>query len=310
MPEDADRAAHPSPPSLARDVFALVKIGIVGSNALTAMAGFALAAARFGRTGAARGAALWGAAALVFFGSSALVAGSCALNNWIDRDIDGLMERTKRRPTAAGRIGRKTALAAGLGLVGLGLALLSRLGPAPPLIGAAGVLIYVILYSLWAKRRTALSSFIGGVAGAIPPLVGWSAIDPRLGNAAWLLFALLILWQQAHVRALALRREREYGLAGLPMAGLHSPASDQRRRAERGLLLWVVILLLFSPLLLPLGPPAAVAAAVLAAAWLGFGLALGRRTRRPGWAGLMFAASLLYLVLVCAALLLSSLASP
>ncbi len=310
MKPEAVRAELRSPAALARDFLALVKIGIVASNALTTMAGFALAAAR---AASVPGPALWEAAALVLCGSSALVAGSCVINNGIDRDIYALMPRRRGRPTAAGRIGGRAAVGTGLAFVALGIFLLALRGPVPALVGAAGAFVYIVLYSLAAKRRTALSSFIGGLAGAVPPLMGWSAVDPRLHSPAWVLFALLVVWQQAHVRALALYRAGEYGKAGLPMAGVRRPDSAGKAHSspEVRLALWVSVLLFFSPLLLPLGRGVFAASSLLALGWLGVCIgnlpASGRF--RSGRQAAMFVSSLVYLIALCAVLLVSSVLS-
>lgn len=314
MKPEAGQSLLRSPAALVRDFLALVKIGIVGSNALTTMAGFALAAGRAARSGtvgldALAGAGLWKTAAVVLCGSSTLVAGSCVLNNWIDRDIDALMPRTRGRPTAGGRIGGGAAVGMGLAFIALGISLLALRGPVPALLGVAGAFIYIVVYSLAAKRHTALSSFIGGIAGATPPLMGWSTIDPRLHPPAWVLFALLVIWQQAHVRALALYRAEEYGKAGLPMAGFRRPNSGGEAQAspEVWLVLWVSVLLLFSPLLLPLGKAVFAASLLLALGWLG--ICIGNLPRsghfRSGRKTAMFVSSLVYLIALCAVLLVS-----
>jgi protoheme IX farnesyltransferase len=291
-----------------RDFLSLIKIGIVGSNALTALAGFAMAAAGEGLPFP------WSRGAIVLAGASLLVGGSCAINNWLDRDIDARMERTRDRPTARGAMGAAQALGIGIGLGTAGLALLLVLGIVPAALGLAGAIVYIAAYTLWAKRRGASSLYIGGIAGSLPPLIGWAAIDPRLGGPAWLLFAFLAIWQQSHVRALALMRADEYRAAGIPMAGLASMAAARAasaaangRESERGpraaVLAWATAALpipTFAILLagLPLIKSALAVSALswaLGCAWIAAGLA---RFRAPAWPRMMFAASLVYLVLV------------
>lgn len=281
-----------------RDVLALVKIGIVGSNTLSAAAGFALAAAGSGAR------APWGAACLALGGTALLVGGSCAVNNWIDRDLDARMERTRDRPTARGAIGARGALGIGTGLCAAGLALLLAAGRTAAILGLAGALVYVFAYTAWSKRRWASSSLIGGIAGAVPPLIGWAAVDPRLGGAAWALFAFLAIWQQAHVRALALKRAGEYEAANIPMAGL----SLDRRASRLAVLAWAAAAIPFTTLAialagLPFSGPALVCAALswtTGAIWISTGI-IGIRS--PSWPARMFAASLAYLVLVLLGLL-------
>ncbi len=272
-----------------RAVLATVKPSVVATNVLTAMAGFALAAlgaaSPLGRpfqTGAA-----------VLAGVSLIVGGSCALNNWIDRDIDALMERTRERPTACGSMGRAKALGLGFGLLGLGLAILASAGPAPVLLAAAGSFVYLCLYSLWIKRRSPLSLLVGGISGAAPPLIGWAAVDPGLGGPALSLFALLLVWQQAHVRALALMRAGEYRAAGIPMAGMELAPS----RSRLSILGWIAALLPFPYLIRP-PLPAPLLACLPGIAWLALGLLLPGRRRPGAWPRAMFLASLAYLILV------------
>lgn len=292
-----------------RDALSLVKIGIVASNTLTAAAGFVLACQE-AALGPSPQLLLRGLAALP--GLALLVAGSCAINNWMDRDIDALMKRTRHRPTARGAIRGPIALGigAGLGLAGLGM--IASVSIPAAIAGLAGALVYLLAYSAWAKRRGTWSLAIGGVAGALPPLVGWAAADPRLSAPAWALFGLLLVWQQAHVRALALRREAEYRAAGVPMAGLgRGPGPPGARLA---ILAWAAATLPFPALALAArgtlnGPdlkgclPAA-ACAALSLGWALWGL---RGRDAPGWADRMFAASLVYLCLVFGILIASGL---
>ena len=285
------------------DFLGLVKIGIVGSNTLTALAGFALAAVGAGMPGT--GCASWGRGAFLVAGTSLLVGGSCALNNWMDRDIDARMERTRDRPTARGAMGAAAVLTLGSGLAAAGLAVLLALGPVPAALGLAGALVYLVAYTLMAKRRSAFSLYIGGIAGSVPPLIGWAVVDPRLGGPAWILFAFLALWQQAHVRSLALMRPGEYRAAGLPMAGL-SPSGTSPDNLPGGakvtVLVWAAAALPLPSLAivlagLPLaGIPLAVAigSCAIGAVWVITGL-VGFRS--PAWPRLMFVASLAYLVL-------------
>jgi protoheme IX farnesyltransferase len=291
-----------------RDFFKLVKIGIVGSNALTALAGFTLAAVR------AKPPLSWDRAALLFAGTSLLVGGSCAINNWMDRDIDALMKRTRERPTARGAMSAAQALGIGAGLATGGLALLLAAGIAAAALGLTGALVYLLAYTLWAKRHGAFSLYIGGIAGSVPPLIGWAVVDPRLGGPAWLLFAFLALWQQAHVRSLALMRADEYRSAGIPMAGLSPLTSDGAPLSDDGVpssdngariavLAWATAALPFPSLAIVLaglpfsGFPLAfaVGSCALDAAWVVSGLA---GLRSATWPRRMFAASLAYLILV------------
>jgi heme o synthase len=293
-----------------RDYLSLIKPGIVASNALTALAGLALAALREG------GGFPWRLGAILLAGTSLLVGGSCAVNNWMDRDLDARMERTKDRPTARGSMGAAEALGIGAGLMAAGLALLFAASAAAALVGLGGAFVYLAAYTAWSKRRGAASSYIGGIAGAFPPLIGWAAVDPRLGGPAWALFALLVVWQQAHVRALALRRAKDYRAAGIPMAGLSPRMAEDGSIVDVGsratLLAWAAATLPLPTIAivmgkLPMGVPsltglplaAALGSCTLSLAWVLAGIA---GFRSSSWPGRMFAASLAYLVLVFGAL--------
>ncbi|MFZ4617152.1 MAG: protoheme IX farnesyltransferase [Rectinemataceae bacterium] len=327
-----------------RDLAALIKPGIVASNTLTALAGAAFAARGAlgaGPLTASGGVGRWGGAGngslplallAVAFGTAALVAGACTLNNWIDRDIDRSMERTRNRPTATGRVSAGQALGLGFLLTALGLATLAALGSTPALLGFAGSLIYLGAYSLIVKRRSTLSSLVGGLAGAIPPLIGWTAINPRLSWGAALLFLFLLVWQQAHVRALAMARASEYRAAAIPMPGQTEtgqpregllgesqprgrpggrlegrPLSGKPDRARVMVIIWIIILLPFPALLIAGNSGAWRLAFILGAmaatlAWAAIGV-LTAKLESAAWGRLMFRLSLAVLVLTSAGLM-------
>ena len=148
-----------------------------------------------------------------------LAAGAAnALNMVVDRDIDGMMERTAKRPTVTDRIPSRDAL-----LFGLSLALLSFVvlfvftNLLSALLALAGLVFYVNIYTLLLKRRTWHNIVIGGAAGAFPPLVGWAAVTGSLSPLAWWLFALIFVWTPAHFWALAILMKDDYARANIPM---------------------------------------------------------------------------------------------
>jgi protoheme IX farnesyltransferase len=269
-------------------------------------------------------------------GTACLVAGSCAVNNWLDRDIDALMARTKERPTVSGRIGGAATLAIGGGLLLLGLGFLALDGLVPALLGAFGAFVYIFPYTLWSKRRSGTSSFVGGVAGAMPPLMGWAVLDPRLGGPALFLFAFLVAWQQAHVRALALRRRVDFDRAEVPMPGLAKPSLSSRARGDPALpspnprgflgltpdqaarwaiLAWIFVLLPFPFLVAKeLAPRVFIAFSLFETVgvvlWGLTGVLAARKERyvkTVAWGSLMFFLSLLQLMLFFAGLLVTKL---
>ncbi len=145
-------------------------------------------------------------------------ASAGVLNNYIDRDIDQLMSRTAHRATAAGRVAPQQVLYFGLALAGasfLVLASTSNLFAASLAMGT--IYFYVVIYTMWLKRHSDLCTEIGGVAGALPPIIGWAAVTGTIGAPALLLFLIMFIWQPPHFWVLAMLREDEYRKAGIPM---------------------------------------------------------------------------------------------
>ena len=149
----------------------------------------------------------------------ALGAGAAgALNQWYESDIDALMKRTANRPLPAGRMTRQTALHFGVGLSVFSVVLM---GLATNYVAAfwlaVSILFYVLVYTVWLKRRTAQNIVIGGAAGAFPPLIGWAAATGDVTVLPALLFAIIFLWTPPHFWALSLFVRTDYAAAGVPM---------------------------------------------------------------------------------------------
>lgn len=234
-------------------------------------------------------------------GGALASASAGAFNCVWDRDIDRLMRRTKTRPLAAGRITVRQALVFGSVALGAAFALLLvTVNPLAAWLAVAGNVFYVLIYTMWLKRRTPLNIVIGGAAGAIPPLVGWAAVTGTLGWPALALFLLVFLWTPPHFWALALMTNIDYDKAGIPM--LPNVAGVARTKQE--IFAYSLVLVAMSLALFPLhvmGPCYFGAAAVLGGvflyhAWKMFG--------DPGkrWPRALFQYSLLYLALMCVAM--------
>lgn len=144
--------------------------------------------------------------------------GSAALNMWYDSDIDAIMSRTQNRPIPAGRMSREEALVFGMVLSGFSVALL---GLATNWVAggllAFTIFFYVVIYTMWLKRRTPQNIVIGGAAGAFPPMVGWAAVTGTVSFESVVLFLIIFLWTPPHFWALALYKQSDYGAAGVPM---------------------------------------------------------------------------------------------
>lgn len=188
--------------------YLLTKPGIVMGNLFTFAAGFILGM---------QGAFSFNLFLVTFLGLGLIMASACVFNNYIDRAHDQKMERTKKRALASGSIPVRTALtfASILGISG-GLLLLLFTNLLTFLVAASGFIIYVVIYSVW-KSRTVYGTAIGSIAGAVPPVVGYTAASGTLDLAAFLLFALLVLWQMPHFFSIALLHLDDYKKAGIPV---------------------------------------------------------------------------------------------
>ena len=162
----------------------------------------------------------------------ALAAGSAgALNQWYEADIDAIMKRTAKRPLPAGRMNPQSALHFG---VWVGSFSVFLMGFATNWFAAAilaiSILFYVLIYTVWLKRRTPQNIVIGGAAGAFPPLIGWVAVTGDISTLPLLLFAIIFLWTPPHFWALALFMKADYAAAGVPMLPVVAGERATRRQ--------------------------------------------------------------------------------
>ena len=181
---------------------------------------------------AAHGHPSWSAVIAVLVGGTFAAGGAHAINCWFDRDIDGAMNRTRRRPLPNGRIPAWHALVIGIALNVLAFAVLwlgaNLLAAA---LAIAGSLIYVFVYTMWLKRSTPQNIVIGGSAGAIPPLVGWAAATGRLDLTALSLFAVIFFWTPPHFWALAQLIKADYARARIPMLPVVAGDESAKRQS-------------------------------------------------------------------------------
>jgi protoheme IX farnesyltransferase len=181
------------------------------------------------------------------FGGTLTAGGANAINCYIDRDIDQVMHRTRKRSLARHAIAPERALTFGIaiGLIGfLELAILINLLSA--VLAVSAILFYVFVYTMWLKRSTVQNIVIGGAAGAIPPMVGWAAVTGRVDLPALVLFAIIFFWTPPHFWALALKYRTDYAAAGVPMLPVARGEEETRRQIFiYSLLLVGVTLLLY-----------------------------------------------------------------
>jgi heme o synthase len=207
--EIAEAATLAGRKGLARDLLMLTKPIVVALLLVTTFAGIVI------------GAQAWPSFNLVFWtilGGAMAAGGSSAINQYIDRVEDSKMQRTERRPIPSGRLTPAEGLAFG---VGLSLAsfyvMVAFVNLLAALLTLAGIIYYVLIYSIFLKKATVQNIVIGGGAGAIPPLVGWAAATGSLNIPSLFLFAVVFMWTPPHFWALALVRRKDYARAGVPM---------------------------------------------------------------------------------------------
>jgi protoheme IX farnesyltransferase len=231
-------------------------------------------------------------------GGAMAAASAGAFNCVYDADIDSKMKRTMSRPVPRGTIAPNAALMFAM-LLGAGSFLILNylVNPAAAWLSLAGNMYYVFVYTMWLKRTTAQNIVIGGIAGSIPPLVGWAAVTGTIGAPAIALFVLVFLWTPPHFWALALMTNIDYDKAGIPMMpNVHGVAHTKRE-----MLAYTIALLVFSVALVPLhvmGPIFLVAALALNARFVYEAIMLLRDETKK-YARSMFKYSLVYLAAMC-----------
>jgi protoheme IX farnesyltransferase len=181
-------------------------------------------------------------------GGSMSAAGANTINCWYDRDIDSVMRRTQHRPLVTGEIAPAHALLFGIGLgTGAFFFLWAATTLAAAVLALSGLLFYVIIYTLWLKRRTPQNIVIGGAAGAFPPTVGWAAVTGDVSLAPWIMFAIIFFWTPPHFWALALKLKDDYAEAGVPMLPVTDGPAITRLQILRYSVLLVIVTLLLAP---------------------------------------------------------------
>jgi protoheme IX farnesyltransferase len=196
-------------------------------------------------------------------GGALAAGGANTINQYVDRDIDHVMVRTRRRPLPSGRMTPNQVLAFGIALSALSVVQLwLTVNALTALLALAGIIYYAVIYTQFLKRSSTQNIVIGGAAGAIPPLVGWAAVANEISLLPIFLFMIVFYWTPPHFWALALMRQKEYGAAGVPML----PVVVGDDETHRQITLYSVLLALISiaPVFLGLlGPVYLIAALAL-----------------------------------------------
>ncbi len=285
-------AAGVSARSKVASYFALTKPRIIELLLITTVPSMVLAAGRWP--------GLWPVLATLI-GGSLSAGGANALNNYVDRDIDQIMKRTRSRPLARHEVTPSNALVFGIALGVAGFAWLwATTNLLAAAIATAALLFYVFVYTMRLKRTSTQNIVIGGAAGAAPALVGWAAVTGSLDLSAWVLFLIVFYWTPPHFWALAIRYRDDYEKAGVPML----PVVVGVEATTRKMLLYTGLMVAISLLLVPV--------AGMRWIYLGAAIALGawflwdtwRVFRRPEDAMRLFTTSTVYLAALFGAVML------
>jgi protoheme IX farnesyltransferase len=272
------------------DYVSLAKPRIIPLLLITALGGMMMAE---------RGWPSTGLVVLTLLGGALAAAGAGAINCWIDRDIDGEMLRTRRRPLPDGRIAPGNALLFGIVLGLLAFVLLAFwVNVLAATLAISGLLFYVFVYTLWLKRSTVQNIVIGGAAGAIPPVVGWAAVTHRVDLTAVYLFAVIFLWTPPHFWALALRLRGDYARAKVPML----PVVRGEAAARRQIVVYTLVLVAVTLAIVltgVLGTIYLLGAALLGAGFIALAI-VNLRAQRQRWSRVLFDYSIAYLGLLFA----------
>ena len=250
---------------------------------------------------AAKGIPSLGLMVATLVGGSLAAGGANAINMVIDRDIDRLMNRTQGRPLVTGEMTPRAALTFAIGIEALAFVELTwAVNLLSAVLALSATLFYVFVYTMWLKRTSTQNIVIGGAAGAVPTLVGWTAVTGRLALAPVVLFAIIFVWTPPHFWALALRYKDDYAAADVPML----PVVATFARTARQIVIYTAILWFTSLLFAPVAGMGYVywgAAIVLGGVFLAYALRL-QRDGSPAKAMRLFGWSITYVTLLFGAM--------
>ncbi|MEC1779011.1 heme o synthase [Schinkia azotoformans] len=275
---------------LLADLKSLFKAGVLISNVLPVFTGFWLAL-HFTNSSFMENRGVF---LLTIIGSTMVMAGALVLNNWYDVDIDRVMDRTKNRPTVTGNISLPTVFKMGIALTVLGFILLVFTTIEATIYAFIGWFTYVILYTMWSKRRYTINTMIGSISGAVTPLIGWAAIESSLHIVPLVMFLILFIWQMPHTFSIAMRKYDEYKAAGVAML----PVVHGFEITKRQIVIYIACLLPFPFFLESLGTIFIVLATFLNVGWLMIGISGFFKKDDLKWAHIIFLYSVNYLLIL------------
>ncbi len=277
--------------STIKQYYWLAKPGIVYGNLIATMAGFFLASSLAGALDI-------GLLLATLIGVTLVIGSACVFNNHMDRDIDRLMKRTKKRASATGQVSGRALIiyASILGILGFTTLLLYTSWLVVGLVGLAYV-AYIIFYGI-AKRRTVHGTLVGTISGALPPVVGYVAVTGSVDIAAVLIFLIMVCWQMPHFYAIAMRRRQDYAAAKIPVL----PVVSGMRTTKIHMLLYTAAFIILNGVLVAYGYVGYIYLVVMTGvgvAWLMRGIKGFKVEDDELWARRMFFFSLIVLLTFC-----------
>lgn len=277
-----------------------IKTGIIKSNLIPMIAGMTLSLYTYNIH-------IWSKVPEIIFaliGTACVIGAAGAFNNLYDRDIDSIMERTKKRPTVTGLIKPQSVLWLGIIMAIAGIGVLALATPLAALLGFLGIFFYVVPYTIWSKRRTIYNTEIGSISGAIPPLIGWAAINPDITHPVIIgLFVVSIIWQMPHFYAIAIRKHEEYKAANVPMLPVVKGVTRTYHQTNFYLIILFLISFLFGTLSLGL----MLVALLLSSIWIILSIYGYKNIDSEKWAKWMFLYSLIYMTVLYSTIIIYSL---
>lgn len=279
-----------------KNYYRLTKPGIIRGNILTALAGYLYAA---------KGHIDVPLLLTTLVGTTLVIASGCVFNNYIDRDIDSKMERTKKRALVVGTIQPAHALvfASIVGVVGF-VVLVAFVNAITAIVGLIAFVSYVVVYA-YAKRKTVHGTLVGSIPGALSLVAGYTAVTGQLDVTAAILFLIMVVWQMPHFYAIAIYRINDYKASGLPVISIKKgvPAAKKQIRLY-------IVLFGLTCLLLWMYSYASIAFAIVMLAisgyWLWYAVYGARKMKAEKWAKGVFGISLLVLLTLCVMLSVDS----
>ncbi|CFR09128.1 protoheme IX farnesyltransferase [Yersinia frederiksenii] len=262
----------------------VTKPGIIFGNLISVVGGFLLAS---------KGVIDYPLFLATLFGVSLVVASGCVFNNYIDRDIDRIMERTKNRVLVKGLIDPKVSLiyASVLGIAGM-LLLYVAANLLAMMLAVIGFVIYVGVYSLYMKRKSVYGTLIGSLSGAAPPVIGYCAVTGQFDMGALILLLIFSLWQMPHSYAIAIFRFKDYQAANIPVLPVIKGISVTKNHITLYILAFMVATLMLT-LSGYAGYKYLVVAAAVSVWWLGMALRGYKATNDIVWARKLFVFSII-----------------